>query len=530
MNDKDFDDIGKRLYDQEADPPKNGWKKIGSALNTSQPPGKMVWLRKNWWKPLIILLPVGIYFLYSVQNFDGVTKSSSMVDSSAEKSQKLENDQSATNASTSKEKYNATQPDHIGEDYVSDSTTDATRNEATVVIENQKEPDNKTSPSQSSISSSIYRNEKTKKEVENIGVKKNASERKLKDAIATTPNMREVNEGQGIVVKKQIVGTETQVRSDNKTLSAEENTELNTGSNNEAAVRSNDTVDETDTAQIPNTLTNESQTTNINATTDTATTQDSKVRTFQAQPIKMDTAATSEDKNKENKNVKEKWRMTVSLSPQYVSRTVQPVASDEVLVTGVDRSHDSHKVGFTFGAGAGLSVTENFYLDVQVSYAETQQAIHFSYTTGNVDTLVAIKQPDQTVRVTPIYETANREIASKYGYAGVRLGATHYFWSTSRTRFNVSGLAGVHYLVSSDVKEKLNGNWVSLSNDDLNKFNYTFMISAGYNINLARGWELMINPSLTYYLRKVKNSELPYDLNQQSLGLNFMLSKTLNRK
>jgi hypothetical protein len=33
MKEKDFEDIGKRLYDLEADPPKAGWKKIGTALN-----------------------------------------------------------------------------------------------------------------------------------------------------------------------------------------------------------------------------------------------------------------------------------------------------------------------------------------------------------------------------------------------------------------------------------------------------------------------------------------------------------------
>jgi hypothetical protein len=195
-------------------------------------------------------------------------------------------------------------------------------------------------------------------------------------------------------------------------------------------------------------------------------------------------------------------------------------------VTGI-RSRDKHAISYSFAAGAGLSITDNFYLDAQLSYAEAQQNLFFSYATGNIDTLIAVQQPDQRVQVTPVYETSQREISSKFGYAGIRLGATQYFWSTSRRRFNISAMAGAHYLVSADVKEKRNGNWVALNNDNLNKLNYTIMISAGYNINLSGGWELMINPALTYYVRKVKNSELPYDIDQQSLGLNFMLSKTL---
>ena len=68
MKDREFDKMGKRLFDLEADPPKDGWKKIGSALSPKEQSGKIIQLRKHWWKPLIVIIPASLYILYSSQN------------------------------------------------------------------------------------------------------------------------------------------------------------------------------------------------------------------------------------------------------------------------------------------------------------------------------------------------------------------------------------------------------------------------------------------------------------------------------
>jgi opacity protein-like surface antigen len=60
MMEKDFENIGKRLYDQEANPPKNGFSKIRTSLEPSGNSIKTV-LLKNWWKPLVFLIPVAAY-------------------------------------------------------------------------------------------------------------------------------------------------------------------------------------------------------------------------------------------------------------------------------------------------------------------------------------------------------------------------------------------------------------------------------------------------------------------------------------
>ena len=62
MKEQDFDEIGKRLYDLEAAPPNKGWNRIAVALNTLR---GVSWLRKNWWKPFVLIIPALLYFGYN---------------------------------------------------------------------------------------------------------------------------------------------------------------------------------------------------------------------------------------------------------------------------------------------------------------------------------------------------------------------------------------------------------------------------------------------------------------------------------
>src|SRR5690606_5623105 len=64
LNDKEFEEIGKRLYDLEDDPPQGGWEKIASELTGDDPetPPSM-W--KNGWKFLpLLLIPALTYWLW----------------------------------------------------------------------------------------------------------------------------------------------------------------------------------------------------------------------------------------------------------------------------------------------------------------------------------------------------------------------------------------------------------------------------------------------------------------------------------
>nr|MCU0358622.1 hypothetical protein [Cyclobacteriaceae bacterium] len=130
--------------------------------------------------------------------------------------------------------------------------------------------------------------------------------------------------------------------------------------------------------------------------------------------------------------------------------------------------------------------------------------------------------------VTPVYEQAYQESRNQFGYIGTRLTAHYYFWQKPRSRFHFLASAGFHYLVTADIQQQINGEWVSLSDANLNRENFSIAIGAGYNLTWNKGWELMISPVLTSYTQKVKNQSLPFTMDQQLMGLTIMLSKTLN--
>jgi hypothetical protein len=221
------------------------------------------------------------------------------------------------------------------------------------------------------------------------------------------------------------------------------------------------------------------------------------------------------------------WRVTALFTPLYITQTVTPDANDEVLITKANNTGNRNRVGNELAIGVGKALTPRLSLDGQLTLIHTEQAIGFTYSSGLVDTLIAVLQPDNTVLVKPVYHLENREISSEFTYGGIRFGVTYYLKPTNRGRFNIAAAGGMNYMISSEIKENLNGNWISLSTDKPAKLNYSLLLGAGYNLKLTKGWEFMISPSMTYYTNSVRIESLPYNLNQRSFGIMFMLSKTL---
>jgi opacity protein-like surface antigen len=237
-----------------------------------------------------------------------------------------------------------------------------------------------------------------------------------------------------------------------------------------------------------------------------------------------------EEKEKQTQKANGAWRVSVVFAPQFVTNTLKPLTDDEVFVTEINQITQVKPSGYGLAIGIGKAVTPQLYIDGQISYSTIQQNIQYDYSDGTVDTLLTVEQPDKSYLVSPVYAIETREVSANYNYGGVRLGATYYFWSTPRTRFNMTASFGAHYMLSSKVKEKINDEWITINNESVNKVNYSFSAGAGYNIMMGKGWELMINPMLTWYLKEIKSQEVPYSVREEALGLNFMLSKTIGSK
>lgn len=69
LNDKDFDEIGKRLYDLDADPPAQGWNKIKKAISDSDDPDKAGFFQSHWPKSFVLIFPLVIYLLWPINQY-----------------------------------------------------------------------------------------------------------------------------------------------------------------------------------------------------------------------------------------------------------------------------------------------------------------------------------------------------------------------------------------------------------------------------------------------------------------------------
>ena len=477
MNDKDFEEIGRRLYDQEADPPENGWSKISAGIRVPEPAGKLAWLRKNFWIPLVLLLPGALYVL----------------------SGEISGNDSLTPVLVSTE----------------------TRNAATDESISSKGNDDDERKSSDEVSRHLP---VTEPESENTNA--TAADTQLAGTVQTT---RPKN---SFELKAEKYDADTKGEQEVRDFAVESREQVSTQSQEEIFSASAQYMSDTLKA---NSLEHVSTSDNQQATPQGSSFMlselkiDSLVKRNE-QRVTTDTVASpthlAETKEEMKRNT---WRISASFTPYYNSSAVRPVANDEVFVTDIeDRNRNfTDRINVGFAVGFGKSFSRNLYLDAHLTFSKSEQNTFYSYSTGNIDTLLAIQQDDQTVRVVPVYQETDRESSSKYTYGGVRLAATYYVLATPRGRFNVGAGVGINYLLSSEVKEKSDGQWITLSNEGLNKLNYSLTAGAGYNITFKRGWELMINPVLTYNLRQVKNNQLPYQLNQRPFGLNVMLSKTL---
>jgi opacity protein-like surface antigen len=538
MNDKDFDDIGKRLHDLEADPPKDGWEHIAPVVRTPSPGGKMVWLRKHGWKPLVLLIPISSYLLF----FGIPGNQQDLTSTPASNLSAIK----PTPGESSPEPVKNTNSDDTAQKQPLSTDITAVPHEAAPVSPRKRSPrdaDNLAASDGSTTDTALTPTVSGNSTVD-IG---RESEVHPKTAPATPPDAPSVDgvsrDSRGSDSGEKITSKETSTDPEKSGDASSTSTLQSTAprhANNLAAIPAVQTVvpaapgDDVANDGTPATAVTLRSSEGPVGTPDSvrsiqAISADKSLATDSASSSKSGIVVIESDEGKDEKKEKSwrPWRLTAAVTPQYLTRAVKPVVSDEVLVTNIEKSSLQQRIGFGFALGGGKAITDNIYLDGQISYSELHQDTYLAYATGKVDTLIAIQGPDESVRIVPIYEVANREISSKYGYGGITLSGTYYFWSTARRRFNFSAGIGAHFLLTETTREKLKGNWIPLNNESTNSTNYSFRIGAGYNINLNKGWELMINPTLTYYLRQVKSDRLPYNADQQSAGLNIMLSKTL---
>lgn len=483
MNDNDIDDIGKRLYDLEADPPKDGWDKVYAGIQASTLNGKPSFLRRHWWKPLVILVTSGTIW-YAVSQNENKPSGAGQLSSTL-----------STSASSGLSDLTVT----------TDSQTTLPQNEKGSSIDSQSKKEQNNTVQ--------YRKSETRV---------NANQNKKKFYFQSETRQR------GTQLKPAAIPTDDSTGSEVDNGSSLDRVKQNSSVKISAVA---DRVQET----TPSLLEHAEQVTRSNSVpvqhSDSTATPEEVTK---EEPVKEQQEQIEETKEAPivKPEAKPVSRLSLSFTPHYINKSVQPVGSDDILITRIANTSDnfSSRSGFNLGLGYGRSLSSNVFIDAQLTFTQLRQNIFFSYATGAIDTLVTTREAAGTYRVTPVYVVSNREVSSVYNYGGIRIAASYYFWQRARHRFNITGSASVHQMLSSRIREKIDNRWTTRSGDGINKSNISLGVSAGYNLMFAPGWELMINPSLTYFITEVKSNELPYKMNQRAVGLQATIFKTIGMR
>ncbi len=508
LNDKELEEIGKRLYDLEDNPPRGGWEKIASELagdNPETPP--FMW--KNGWKFIpLLLIPVLTYWLWPESVPVNQTASSvgtgidlSKADENASKenaTEKAETD--SIRVIHNESRHIATQQHDINRIAIPDSNETS----STVSENNPRSEDRVVS--RADITAELVRgmtHESTNKKESGLFV----------DSISFKPDRNDiasVEENNEFTTSKEQVVTDS---SDNAPYVAAQEASKSTG----GVLKSEEEVSATES----NNVELDSKKANLIETAEVFIVEE-------AEPAIADETSLADARN-EAKAGFGPWRISFAAIPQFADQSIRPVVNDETFVTSVGRKHkypDYTGMGITFGMGR--AVRKNLYVDAQLSYTRTKHDVSYTYATGKVDTLLAQLRNDGSVSVIPVYALATSEKDAAFTKGGVRLMATYYFRANPVRRFSLSAGAGVNYLLSAKLTERSTGN--VLSSDDYldDRINYSIFVAAGYNVMLGKGWEVMFSPMLNYNLKKISTGQQPFEFTKRSYGMSVMLSKALH--
>ncbi|RNI26843.1 hypothetical protein [Rufibacter latericius] len=246
-----------------------------------------------------------------------------------------------------------------------------------------------------------------------------------------------------------------------------------------------------------------------------------------------DSAATTA----EEKKVKpaKPWFFGFTVAPRYSFRSFKPVTADEVYIYNVAsrKGMDPERMGYEFGLNLGRMIKRNLYLETSLSLMKLRENVSYSYSSGQIDSVVTTAAPDGTQLLKPYYTVDERQLKSSFVYGGLRVGLTYFFLEKPRSRFNLTVAGGMNLLVKGRTQEYINGEWIETitfpsKENLLEQSNYNLLIGAGYNVMLFNKVELMFMPSLNYFLGSTFKEREPFGLRPYTLGFNLQIRKRFN--
>ncbi|GHA70041.1 hypothetical protein [Pontibacter akesuensis] len=244
----------------------------------------------------------------------------------------------------------------------------------------------------------------------------------------------------------------------------------------------------------------------------------------------------AETKNRDKDKQQRDWYLGLTVAPRYAFRSFTPATADEIYIVNLKNREklDPERMGYEFNLTMGRKLKEQLYLETSLSLMQLRENLAYTYSNGEIDSVVRSLEPDGAIRLTPVLKVVDRQLKSSYAYGGLRVGLTYFFLERAQSRFNLTAAAGANLLVRGRTNEYIDGAWnetiVFPSKDNiLEQSNYNLMLGAGYNLSLHSKYELMLMPTVNYFLGSTFHEREPFGLRPYSLGLNVQIRRSFGR-
>jgi hypothetical protein len=251
-----------------------------------------------------------------------------------------------------------------------------------------------------------------------------------------------------------------------------------------------------------------------------------------------DSAAAFEEATVVNKDKNQAgaWSVAVFFAPRYAYKTYKPNGEDEVLITRFNNGGGSAKdrMGYELGISVAKAITPRLQLETSLGFMQLKENVSYTYTKGQVDTLIRQVTADGQLQLKPVLTTAERQLVSNYAYGSWRVGANYYFWQNNLRRFNISVAGGLNLLIKGSTKVYTNGELLEIiefpaEDNPLEQLNYNVQLGIGYNLRVHPKFELSAAPMVNYFMGSTFTSREPFGLRPYTLGLNLQLRRTFSR-
>ncbi|MFD3001838.1 hypothetical protein ACFS7Z_15800 [Pontibacter toksunensis] len=252
--------------------------------------------------------------------------------------------------------------------------------------------------------------------------------------------------------------------------------------------------------------------------------------------------ADKKDKNEKKPAVVEKrlpskneWAAGVYFAPRYAFRKFIPNANDEILIMSVRNVNqlDPKRMGYEFGANFSRVLAPNLFVEAGLCWMQLKENVAYTLTTGQIDTFSVKQSNNGQIVVESKLVTEERQLISSYAYGGLRLGITQYFLERGNSRFNLTVAGGANLLIKGETRQFSNGEWTETvvfpsKENILEQSNYNLQVGVGYNVSVLQKYEIMLMPTMSYFIGSTFKEREPLGLRPYSLGVNLQLKRRFN--